>query len=132
MKPTLKPGATGEIKQKVVSNQLVSHYHPEAAPVFGSPFMLMAMEFAAFEAIRPHLDPGEQSVGVEFHFSHLAATPAGATVTARAEVLAVEGQKVSFRIEAHDEHEMIGEGTHVRHVIDMQRFLKRTRRKAGE
>jgi len=132
MKNTLVAGITGEIKQKVVSNQLVSHYHPEGPAVFGSPFMLMAMEFAAFEAISPHLDAGEQSVGVEFQFAHLAATPAGATVTARAEVLAVEGQKVSFRIEAHDEQEMIGQGTHVRHVIDMQRFLKRTRKKVPD
>jgi predicted thioesterase len=132
MKNTLVVGITGEVKQKVVSNHLVSHYHPEGPAVFGSPFMLMAMEFAAFEAIRPHLDTGEQSVGVEFQFAHLAATPAGATVTARAEVLAVEGQKISFRIEAHDEQEMIGQGTHVRHVIDMQRFLKRTRKKVPD
>jgi len=132
MKNSLVPGVRGEIKQKVVSNHLVSHYHPEGPAVFGSPFMLMAMEFAAFEAIRPHLDQGEQSVGVEFQFVHMAATPAGATVTARAEVLAVEGQKVTLRIEAHDEQEMIGRGTHVRHVIDVQRFLKRTRRKTAE
>jgi len=129
MKDTLVPGARGEATRRVVSADLVSHYDPAGPPVFGSPFMLMLMEFAAFKAIIPHLDEGEQSVGVGFDFEHLAATPVGATVTARAEVLEVKGRRITFAVEAHDEHEQIGRGQHVRHVVEMERFLKRLRRK---
>jgi fluoroacetyl-CoA thioesterase len=129
MKDTLLPGIRGEATHRVVSADLVSHYDPAGPPVFGSPFMLMLMEHAAFNAILPHLDAGEQSVGVGFEFEHLAATPAGATVIARAEILEVEGRRVMCSIEAHDEHEQIGRGRHVRHVVDMERFLKRIRRK---
>ncbi|MBI2827494.1 MAG: thioesterase [Planctomycetia bacterium] len=129
MKTTLTPGVRGEATHRVVSAELVSHYHPEAPPVFGSPFMLMLMEHAAFNAILPHLDVGEQSVGTGFEFEHLAATPAGATVIARAEVLSIDGRRVTLSVEAHDEHEMIGQGKHVRHVVEMARFLKRIRHK---
>ncbi|HVU88091.1 MAG TPA: hotdog domain-containing protein [Pirellulales bacterium] len=129
MKDTLHVGARGEASQRVVSAQLVSHYDPAGPPVFGSPFMLMLMEYAAFNALLPHLDAGEQSVGVGFEFEHLAATPAGAMVVAHAEVLEIDGQRVTFAIDAHDEQEIIGRGKHVRHVVAMERFLKRLRRK---
>jgi fluoroacetyl-CoA thioesterase len=125
----LQIGARGEASHRVVSAELVSHYDPAGPPVFGSPFMLMLMEFAAFNALLPHLDQGEQSVGVGFEFEHLAATPAGAMVVAHAEVLLIDGARVTFAIEAHDEHEMIGRGKHARHVVAMERFLKRLRRK---
>jgi len=130
MKSSLITGLRGEATHRVVSAELVSHFDPAGPPVFGSPFMLMLMEFAAFNAILPHLDAGEQSVGVGFDFEHLAATPAGAMVIARAEVLEIEGKRISFAIEAHDEHEIIGRGKHVRHVVEMDRFLKRLRRKS--
>jgi fluoroacetyl-CoA thioesterase len=129
MKDTLQIGARGEASHRVVSAELVSHYDPAGPPVFGSPFMLMLMEFAAFNALLPHLEPGEQSVGLGFEFEHLAATPAGAMVVAHAEVLAIDGQRVAFSIDAHDEQEIIGRGKHVRHVVSMERFLKRLRRK---
>jgi fluoroacetyl-CoA thioesterase len=129
MKSTLVPGLRGEATHRVVSADLVSHYDPAGPPVFGSPFMLMLMEHAAFNAILPHLDEREQSVGVGFEFEHLAATPAGAMVVARAEILEVDGRRVLCSIEAHDEQEIIGRGRHVRHVVDMERFLKRLRKK---
>jgi fluoroacetyl-CoA thioesterase len=132
MKPTLIPGVRGEATHQVVTANLVSHFYAEGPPVFGSPFMLMLMEHAAFNSLLPYLDPGEQSVGVGFEFEHLAATPAGVTVSAEAEVLQVEGPKVTFRVEARDPIEVIGRGTHVRYVVEMDRFLKRLRRKMGQ
>ena len=129
MKDTLAPGARGEATHRVVTADLVSHFHADAPPVFGTPFMLMLMEHAAFNALLPYLDPDEQSVGVGFEFEHVAATPAGVIVSAQAEVLIVEGPKVTFRIEASDPIEIIGHGTHVRYVVKMERFLKRLKRK---
>lgn len=129
MKETLVPGLKHEVQHRVVSENLVSHFHADSPPVLGSPFMLLLMETAAAQAMLAHLDEGEQSVGVGFDFEHLAATPAGMIVTARAEVLSVDGRKVTFHVEAHDEQEVIGRGRHVRAVIEMERFLRRLRRK---
>ena len=129
MKSTLVPGVQGEHKHRVVSENLVSHFNPHGPAVLGSPFLLLLMESAAWRAMAPHLDPGEDSVGVGFDFRHLAPTPPGMTVVAKAEVREVSGHMVTLSIEAHDEHERIGEGTHVRAVIDVERFKKRHRKK---
>ena len=128
MKETLVVGVSGEQRHRVVSENLVSHYHPKGPPVFGTPFLLLVMESAAFNAISPHLDEGEQSVGVGFNFEHLAPTLPGATVVARAEVREINGNKITLDFEAHDGKQLIGRGTHVRAVLDMERFKKRLRR----
>ena len=128
MKETLVAGVTGENRHRVVSENLVSHYHPKGPPVFGTPFLLLVMEGAAFNALLPHLDEGEQSVGVAFDFEHLAPTLPGATVVARAEVQQVDGNKITLHFEAHDEKQLIGRGTHVRAVLDVERFKMRLRR----
>ncbi len=128
MKETLQPGISGEVRERVVSKHLVSARDPQLMPVLATPWMLGFMEHAAFDAIQPHLDDNEQSVGVGFNFEHLAATPAGATVTAKATVLSIDRRKVTFEIEARDEHQVIGRGTHVRAVVDIERFKRRLRR----
>jgi predicted thioesterase len=79
-----------------------------------------------------HLLPkGQRTVGVHLNVKHLAATPVGMTITARSELLAVEGRRLTFRVEAFDEVEKVGEGTHERHVIDMARFQQRVAEKRG-
>ena len=88
------------------------------------------MEQAAARAVQPHLDAGEASVGYGFEFHHLAPTPVGATVVATAEVTTVEKNLITFAIEAHDHADVVSRGTHVRAVIDMERFLKRINRKS--
>ena len=130
MKPTLQPGIGGEARHRVVSQNLLSSLMPGAPAVFATPWMLCVMETAAAEAIAPHLDAGEASVGYGFEFQHLAPTPAGMTVVATAEVLKVEGNMVTLSIEAHDDQEVIGRGTHVRAVIDLERFNRRIKRKS--
>ncbi len=94
-----------------------------------TPWVLYAMETAAYEAIRPHLGPMEASVGVGFEFEHLAATPPGDTLIATATITAVEGNKVMLDFEARDSHELVAKGKHVRAVIDQGRFQKRLERK---
>lgn len=127
MKQTLAEGLSAEVKQRVVSQHLVSYQDSRLVPVLASPWMLSFMEHAAYNAIQPHLDEGEQSVGVGFQFEHLAATPAGATVTASARITAVDGRRVTLDIEAHDEKQLIGKGTHVRAVINVERFKTKLR-----
>jgi fluoroacetyl-CoA thioesterase len=129
MKESLKPGASAEHRHRVVSENLVSHHNPKGAPVLATPYLLMFMEYASWLAMDPHLDEGEDSVGVGFDFQHLAPTPAGATLVAKAVVTAVDERMVTLEIEAHDGHEVVSKGTHVRAVIELERFRKRLSRK---
>jgi predicted thioesterase len=131
MKATLQPGVRAEAQHRVVSQNLLSSILPSAPPVFATPWMLCVMETAAAQAIAPHLDAAEASVGYGFDFQHLAPTPAGMTVVATAEVTKVDGNMVTLSIEARDDQEVIGRGTHVRAVIDVERFNRRIKRKSG-
>ena len=88
------------------------------------------MERAAVNGLAPYLLSGQQSVGTLVNVRHLAATPLGATVTAHAELLAVEGRRLTFRVSAQDGQEIIGEGLHERALIDLARFEARVAAKA--
>jgi len=91
--------------------------------VYATPCMVALMEGAACEAIAEALPEGKTSVGIELNISHLAATPVGLEVQATAEVTAIEGNIITFRLEAFDEKGKIGEGTHKRAIVTTQRFL---------
>jgi fluoroacetyl-CoA thioesterase len=125
MKPTLAPGVKGEARHRVVSENLVSFRKPGAPPVLATPWLLYVMETAAYNAVLPHIDDGEASVGVGFEFEHLAATPAGDTVVATAEVTSVDGNRVMLDFQARDSRRQIARGKHVRAVIQIDRFLQR-------
>jgi len=115
----------------------VPHLYPEAEQfqempaVFATGFMVGLLEWACLDAIRPHLDPGEQSVGVDVRLSHLAATPPGFTVTVQVTLDKVEGRTLTFSLSAHDGVDLISEGTHQRFVIDPVRFTERVNEKAA-
>ena len=95
----------------------------EMPEVFATGYLVGLMEWACIEALRPHLDwPHEQSLGTHVSLSHLAATPAGLTVTVDVRLDKVEGRKLSFSISAHDGIDKITDGTHERVVIDSARF----------
>jgi fluoroacetyl-CoA thioesterase len=91
--------------------------------VFATGFLVGFLEWACIKAINPHLDwPDEQSVGTHIDVSHEAATPPGLTVTASVELIAVEGRKLVFAVEAHDGVDLISRGRHERFVIDRVKF----------
>jgi predicted thioesterase len=92
-------------------------------PVFATPAMVALMERAAVNALRRHLDDGQDSVGVAVDVRHLAATPVGKRVRAEAEVSAVEGKRITFAVRAFDAVEKVGEGTHQRVLIDREQFI---------
>lgn len=131
MKSTLAAGASGEARHRVVTENLVSFRRPGMPPVLATPWLLDVMETAAIEAIRPHLDPGEVSVGVAFEFEHLAPTPAGETVVATARVTAVDGKRIELEFDARDRREPIARGKHVRAVVQLARFRERLKKKSG-
>jgi fluoroacetyl-CoA thioesterase len=98
-------------------------------PVLATPIMILQMENAALEAVRPYLEPGESCVGAHVDVAHLAATPEGRRVTAEATVTGVDGRRISFDVTARDATEEIGRGRHERVVIDMAAFLERLKKK---
>jgi predicted thioesterase len=125
------PGQHGECEGRVVEALLATHLGSGSVPVYGTPAMLALIAAAGVAAVDPVLPEGQVSVGIALDVRHLAATPVGERVRARAEVVAVEGHKVTFRVQAWDEHAQIGEGTHARHVVDVDRFLARVQAKRG-
>jgi fluoroacetyl-CoA thioesterase len=91
--------------------------------------MINLIEAAALAAVEHRLPAGYQSLGTRLDVRHIAATPVGMRVTASAEVLRVEGRTVNFKVEARDERELIGDGTHERVVVNVSKFDQRVQRK---
>ena len=119
-------GAKGSFNLLVQPEHLANRFKDATLPpVFATPVMIMAMENAALNAIRPYLDPGESAVGTAVNVRHLAATPAGRLVTAEAEVTKVDGRQIEFIIRANDGAKEIGAGSHSRAVIDLAKFMRR-------
>ena len=91
--------------------------------VYATPAMVALMECTAYAAVQSLLPPGWSTVGTELNIQHLSATPLGMKVNARAELLAVDGRALSFKVEAFDEAGKIGEGTHSRFIVEVKKFL---------
>lgn len=127
---TIQPGLAAEQVTTVTAALAAAHLGSGGVGVYATPAMVALMEAAAVAALDPLLPPGQVSVGTAVEVRHLAATPLGEQVRARAEVVAVEGRQVIFRVQAWDEHELIGEGTHTRFMVDAARFEQRVRQKA--
>ena len=94
-------------------------------PVLATPAMMALMENAAMLAVRDALEVGQTTVGGQIEASHLCPTKVGQRVTATAEVTAVEGRKIYFKVSAHAGDTLLGEGTHLRFVVDREKFLSR-------
>jgi fluoroacetyl-CoA thioesterase len=115
----LKPGMAAEITVVVDEKLVVKHVGGDG--VLSTPSMIGLMERAGIQAVQAHLDPGHTTVGFEVNVKHIAATPFGKKVTARAELLEIDGRKLTFKIEAHDEDRQVGTGTHRRAIIAVKK-----------
>ncbi|HSV56457.1 MAG TPA: thioesterase family protein [Magnetospirillaceae bacterium] len=127
----LAPGLAGERTLVVEERHTAAHLGSGGVPVYATPMMVLAMEEAALAAVDPRLEPGQVTVGYRLDVKHLAATPRGMRVTARAELIAVDGSMLTFRVEAFDELERIGEGTHVRAIISVAKFKEKLSAKSA-
>jgi fluoroacetyl-CoA thioesterase len=132
MKITLKPGIRYTHTFTVPKSKTVPALYPESEEfmimpeVFATGYLVGFLEWACIKAINPHLDwPEEQTVGTHIDVSHEAATPPGLTVTAKVELIAVEGKKLTFLVEAHDGVDLISKGCHERFVINKKKFDER-------
>ena len=119
-------GAKGRYTLRVTPAHLANQFKDVTLPpVFATPMMVLAMENAALNAVRGYLDAGESAVGTLVNVRHLAATPAGHQIVAEAEVTKVDGRRIEFKVNARDDTEEIGNGTHERMVVDLGRLTQR-------
>ncbi|MBF0304021.1 MAG: thioesterase family protein [Alphaproteobacteria bacterium] len=131
MRDGLKPGDVHRHAFTVTDAKTVPNLYPESAAfvamprVFATGYMVGLMEWACIEALAPHLEEGEGSLGVGIDVTHVAATPPGMVVTVTATCLSVEGRRIRWRVLAEDEVDVIGEGTHDRAVVAWDRFQAR-------
>lgn len=115
----LTPGLKAEIATAVDDHLVVKHMGGEG--VLSTPSMIGLMERAAIQAVQGHLPEGHTTVGFEVNVKHFGATPKGYVVTVSAELLEIEGRKLRFKVEARDNEKKVGDGTHRRAIIPLQR-----------
>lgn len=132
MKHGLQPGQTGELLWVVDPTMTITLGGLPAATVFSTPFMIMLMERAAREALRPFLNEGEESVGVEVQVEHLGPAALGDTVRGVARVTAVDGRRVHFDVQAFAGDREIGRGTHRRAVVTLNRIVENVEKLCGD
>lgn len=119
-------GARGTFDLVVGPEHLANRFKDAMLPaVLATPVMILTMENAALNALKPYLEPGQTAVGTRVDVAHLAATPVGRKVRAEAEVTRVEGRQIELSVRAFDGTEEIGAGTHQRSLIDIARFNER-------
>lgn len=131
MKDTLTAGLEHSFSFTVSREKTVPFVYPESdlfremPEVFATAFMVGFMEWACMEALRPYLEEGERTLGTMINVTHQAATPPGMTVTAHVKCLEVDGKRTLWQIEARDEVELIGKGTHERFTVNHGKFSSR-------
>ena len=130
MKETLQPGIKYEHKFVIPQSKTVPALYPESEEfalmpeVLATGFLVGLLEWACIRAINPHLDwPQEQTLGTRIDVSHEAATPPGLEVTVAVELIAVEGRRLIFNVEAHDGVDLISRGRHERFVVNKEKFI---------
>ena len=124
-------GLRGEARLVVTEDDTAAKYGSGLVAGFATPALVALMEGASVAAIHDHLDASETSVGVQVDIKHLAPTPVGMGVIAKAELLEVDGRRLRFKVEAWDDVEKIAEGTHLRAIINSARFNERLKEKKG-
>lgn len=125
------PGLAAELSHTVTEADTAAQWGSGLVPVFSTPALVGLMESCAVHALAGHLPEGQTSVGGRIDVRHLAATPVGMAVRARAELTTVEGRKLIFTIEAWDNLEKVGEARHERFVVDEAKFMARVQSKGA-
>ena len=129
MKSRPRPGQAAKIRFVVEAKHIIDFAEEGMPAVLATPWLIWFMEHTAREAMLPHLEPTESTVGTLVDIEHLAPTPLGQAVNCRAQVLRSDGSQFLFKLEAFDEREKIANGLHKLNVIDKARFAGRVARK---
>ena len=125
----LQPGLTGRAELIIGEQHTAPRIGSGLVHVLATPVMINLFEAAALDALDKHLPPGYQSLGTVLNVRHIAATPIGMKVVAEARIIRIEKRTVFFEVNAKDETELIGDGTHERVVVNVEKFDQRVARK---
>ncbi len=125
----LQPGLHATVEIVVGTRDTAAHVGSGKIGVLATPILVTLLESAALQAVERFMQPGQQTVGTRLDLSHTAATPVGMRVRAHAELVAIDGRKLTFRLHADDEGEAIASGTHERLIISVERFDQRMQKK---
>jgi predicted thioesterase len=128
----VEPGLSGHAELVVGEQHTAPRVGSGMVHVLATPVMINLIEAAALAAIEPRLPKGYQSLGTRLDVRHIAATPVGMKVSALASVESVSGRTIRFKVEARDEKELIGDGTHERVVVNVAKFDQRVQRKLAQ
>lgn len=125
----LTAGITGTAEVVVTSAHTAVKLGSGEVEVFATPALVALMEEAALKSVQPYLPAGSGTVGISISIRHTAATPVGMRVTARSELVAIDGRRLVFEVFARDEVEQVGEGVHERFIVDLGKFTHRAEKK---
>lgn len=125
----LKPGLSIEQRRTILEADCIKFLGGDVQPSLSTPAMIMAMEWVSRELAKPHLEAGQDTVGVRVEVEHLAATPLGAMVVFRSKLTEADGRRLQFEVEALDGEEVVGRGRHTRFVVDVERFAAGLRKR---
>lgn len=126
MEFNLKEGMVGQVETIVSEKNTAMAFASGGVEVFATPMMIGMMEKASLSAVDSFLPEGYATVGTQVNVSHISATPLGMKVWAKAELIKIKGKALTFKVEAFDEVEKIGEGTHDRFIISLEKFIEKT------
>ena len=128
----LKVPMYGEARTRVSGENTALKFGSGSVDVFGTPAMIALMEEASINTVDKKLPDGFATVGIVLNIKHIAATPKGMNITASAELTEIDGKRLVLKVEAFDEVEKIGEGTHQRYVIELDKFKNRVQGKSKQ
>lgn len=131
MRKSFQAGMFIEKKIETKPEMAASRFHENSPRVLSSPSLITFMQTTCADLMAPFLDPAEMVVSVRMEMNHLASTPIGSTITVRAEIDRIEGNKVYFKIDAYDDVEKIASGYNDMFIINEERFERGIRRKLG-
>jgi predicted thioesterase len=127
---SVAPGTMHELARLVTDDRTADALGNRGVKVYATPFLIGLLEETCNAMLRPELPPESATVGTMIEMKHLAATPVGLTVRARATLLEADGRRFLFAVEAWDDREKVAEGRHERYVVpDLQKFLARAQKK---
>lgn len=125
----IEVGIRNEEKFVVEEHMTAASLGSGSLSVLSTPFMIALMEGVALRSVKPHLEEGQSTVGIEVHVRHLASTPVGSTITVRSELNGVDRKKLIFSVYAENEQGPIGEGSHTRFIVSNSKFLDKAKQK---
>ena len=125
----LKTGIKNTKEQVVTEDMTAAAAGSGGQRVFSTPHMIALMELTSWSGVEPFMEEGKTTVGTHLDIAHVSASPVGAHIICESELTGIDGRKLTFKVSASDDAGLIGEGTHERFIIDIDKFMSKTESK---